>query len=490
MKEKCPDLNRIAIIGMGAAGVSVLNALARNTSYHQDQIMLYDQSKTFGTGIPYQSDSEWLLINQTADTMSLDSEDPLDFVKWAEQKKGIQNGQKVFFPRPWFGDYMQEKLASAVQVVHPKITQELVTDFDVQEDGTYLVQTSTTTEVYDAVHLCIGHLPYQDPYHLLHNKKYIHNPYPVKEKLADIPSESRIGIIGTGLTGIDLMRYLKHQDKGYSVHIFSRYNQFSLYRGYEPEITLTHLTVENVQQAKAQHNGFVPLKQMIEWFYLECKDKQVDFDDLRTSFSKGTKEQLERQLRNDKGIGMLQAIIHKMDAHLADFMQVLTEADKEIFYSEYEPLFKHFRTPMPKESLKELLQWWNSGEIDVWERMQSVEVDAAKFKVLVADDETVEVDYLVNATGHDMNVKSSMYQSDLMNQLIEKQIIEPERFGGVKVIWPSAEAISQRFGILERLFIHGQLIQGIQYGNNAHLLMQQAYQVVNIDAKEQMKIKN
>ena len=489
MKWSGNGLNKIAIIGMGAAGVSVLNAIARNESYQSDQIVLYNQTQTFGTGTPYQPDSEILLINQTADTMSLDPTDSLDFVKWVEKKKRIQNGEKKFFPRMWFGEYMQEKLASATQIVQPRIIQEVVTDLCVQQHGTYLVQTESTFEQYDSVHLCVGHLPYQDPYQLLHEMRYVHHPYPVKDKLADIPNGSRIGIIGTGLTGIDLMRYLKHQDKDYSIHIFSRDGQFSLYRGYEPKITLTHLTMKNLEQTKAQHNGFVPLEKMIEWFYLECADKQVDFEYLRLHFSKGSKEQLKQQLNDDKGLGMLQAIIHKMDAHLAEFMQALTEADKEKFYIEYEPLFKHFRTPMPKESLQELIQWWDSGEIEVWKGMQAVEVESSGFKVKVADSETVEVDYLVNATGHDMEVKPSIYQTELMNHLIQKEILQPERFGGVKVIWPSAEAVSQRFGVLKRLYVHGQLIQGMQYGNNAHLLMQQAYRVVTADARKQLKIK-
>lgn len=472
-------MKKIAIVGMGAAGVSVLNAISKNKAYQNFEIVLYDQPRTFGTGFPYQPDSESLLINQTADTMSLDPEDSLDFVKWVRKKKGIPNSEKSFFPRTWFGDYMQEKLAESVKVVQPRIIYECVTDLKVKEDGTYLINSNSTNEHYDSVHLCIGHLPYQDPYQLLGSKDYIHQPYPVKQKLADIPSRARIGIIGTGLTGIDLMRYLQHQDKRYSIQIFSRDGRFPLYRGYEPEITLIHLTMKNVQQAKARNNGFVPLEKMIEWFHLECMDKQVDVEYLRMHFSRGNKEQLKEQLCNDNGIGMLQAIIHKMDAHIAEFLQALTKTDKERFFTQYEPLFKHFRTPMPKESLKELVQWWDSGEIEVWEGMQTVEIEDSGFKIKVADEETVRVDYLLNATGHDMEVKPSVYQSKLMNHLVQNEIIQSEHFGGVEVIWPSAEAISRRFGILRGLFIHGQLIQGIQYGNNAHLLMQQAYKVVN-----------
>lgn len=481
-------MKKVAIIGMGVAGVSVFRAMAKQAAYQDCQIVLYDDSKTFGTGMPYQADSKQLLINQTADTMSLEIEDPLDFVKWVAMKKGISNGAKEFFPRVWYGEYMQEKLAPTIQLLQPDILYEEVTALRVKKDGTYIVQSASALEQYDSVHLCIGHLPYQDPYHLIGNQGYIHHPYPVQEKLTQFPKGARIGIIGTGLTSVDLMRFLNKQEKNYTIHFFSHQGRFSLYRGSEPAISLRFLTPENVRQAKRQHDGFVPLEKMLEWFYLECQDKEVDFDYLKTRFGKGSKEQLNLQLKEETDLGMLQAIIHKMDFHLAEFMQALTKADKELFYTEYESLFKHFRTPMPKSSLEELMFKWNADKIKVWENMQAVESGTSGFEVQLEEKETVAVDYLVNATGHGMQAEASTYQSQLINQLLNEWVLQPELFGGVQVVWPSAQAVSQRYGVLNRLYVHGQLVQGIQYGNNAHLLMRQAEQVVAADAKNSRSI--
>lgn len=480
-------MKRIAVIGVGAVGVSVLSAMARNPYYQDCQITIYDQPQTFGTGLPYQSDSEILLINQTGDTMSLEPEDPFDFVKWVEQEKGIPNGEKGFFPRPWYGEYLLEKLNQARQILQPRAIYEEATSIRIKEDGTYLVQSASTTETYDCIHLSIGHLPYQDPYQLLGQDNYIHHPYPVQKKMAQISNGARVGVIGTGLTGIDLLRYFQHEEKDYHVHSFSRGGEFPLYRGFEPQMQLRFLNIETLKEAKAQHQGFVPLEKMVEWFRLECADKQVDFNDLRRRFGKGTKAQLEEQLRVEDEVGLLQAIIHKLDPHLADFLNALTEADRQKFFSEYEPLFKHFRAPMPKKSLEELLQWWNAGEIAVWQDMQSVESMDSGFRVSIQDGKTIEVDYLVNATGHNMQVKPSPYNSQLLNQLVDERILQAEPFGGVQVLWPSAQAISQRYGVLEGMRVHGQLVQGTQYGNNARLLMLQANQVVNACAEKEIE---
>ncbi|MGP6139285.1 FAD/NAD(P)-binding protein [Jeotgalibaca sp. A127] len=473
-------MKKIAIVGVGVTGISVLKAMAEYDDYQYFEIVLFNESKTFGTGIPYQDDSELLLINQTADTMSLEEDDKYDFVSWVRAHKDASAGNKDFIPRKWYGEYLQTKLDQAVQILKPKVVKKNVTAIRVLADRTYQVETATTKTVFDKVHLCMGQLPYQDPYQLKNHPHFILHPYPVEEKLAGFPEGSRIGIIGTGLTSIDLMRFLRNQGKNYKLGFFARNAHFSLYRGLELDADLKYLTLENLEREKKLHGGFVPFKKMVEWFYLECEDKEINFNDLNYRFGKGSKEQLNEQLREETDLGILQGIIHKMDFYLADFMAALTEADRDLFYSHYEPLFRHFRTPMPKESLEKLMRAWNAGEIKVWDKMKAVDALENGF-VVQLQSENVAVDYLVNATGQNQNLKISQMNSDLLGQLMNERILQPEAFGGVQVLWPSAEAVSQRYGVLEDFYVHGQLVIGLQYGNNAHLLMKQAHKVVKFD---------
>ena len=80
---------KIAIIGMGVAGVSVLSAMTKHPIFQKHEIILFDKPQTFGTGLPYQPDSSIILLNQTADTMSMEQNDRLDFVRWWKSIKGI-----------------------------------------------------------------------------------------------------------------------------------------------------------------------------------------------------------------------------------------------------------------------------------------------------------------------------------------------------------------------------------------------------------------
>lgn len=477
-------MRKIAIIGAGVAGISVLNALLKNTYYADCEIVIYDQQKTFGTGLPYQPDSKELLINQTADTMSLIPEDPLDFVKWLEREKGVADGAKKHFSRTWYGEYLKEQLKKAVKAIEPTIIHEYVLNVRAEKNGKYIIKTASTSERYDIVHLCTGHLPYQDPYQLIGENKYYYHPFPLQENLPEIPPKARIGIIGTGLTSIDIMRFLTSQNKGYKIQFFSRTGNFSLYREMESELTLHYLTMKNLNRAKKEHNGYVPLEMMKEWFYLECFSNEIDVKELQVLYGKGTKEQLKKQLINKNPLSKLQTIIYKFDPCLPDFLQALTVEDKKAFFSFYEPLFNHFRTPMPKESLRSLLALWDSGKVDVATGLQNVEVTDSGFDMILAHEKGMHVEYLINATGHDFSMEPSLYQTELINQLIDQQLVQSSEFGGIQVTWPNAEVISPKYGQLKGLYAHGQLIKGTQYVNSARAIMLRAYQVVDEAAKE------
>lgn len=48
---------RVAIIGMGTAGVSVLRELVKHPKFNQLDIDLYDDKVNMGQGVPFQNDS-------------------------------------------------------------------------------------------------------------------------------------------------------------------------------------------------------------------------------------------------------------------------------------------------------------------------------------------------------------------------------------------------------------------------------------------------
>ncbi|MGP6146757.1 FAD/NAD(P)-binding protein [Jeotgalibaca sp. A122] len=475
-------MTKIAIVGMGAAGVSVLHAMTKFPEYADAEIIIYTDPDTFGTGLPYQPDTSILLLNQRAETMSIKVEDPLDFVKWAAVNKGFNDGEKAHLPRTWYGEYLQETMNKAIEILKPTIIKEEVQDLSIKIDGAIILKTLNSEKQVNMVHLCIGHLPYQDPYHLKGHPSFIYNPYPTYEKLEAIPNGSRVGIVGTGLTGIDMMRYLLRKREGIKIYFFSDTGTFSSVRGEEPDDALNYLTLEQLEREKKHNGGFVSLSKMIEWFKLECEDKEINVGALLNRYSKGDIDDLKAQLTDEGQLGMLQMIIHAMDPYLADYWLALNETDKKQYFHDYRADFERFRSPIPSESISELLEGCESGKISIHKELKAIADVQGAFDVSFENGKNIQVDYLINATGQDKNIEKSYNNSKLLNNLLNKRIVQPEVFGGIQVIWPTSQAVSQRYGIISNLVIHGQLISGLQYGNNTvGMIRDHAYRVVKIN---------
>ena len=77
---------RIAIIGMGTAGVSLLKELVKQERFSELAIDVYDNPKNMGQGVPFQNDSDQLLINLPAEEMSLNLENEREFYEWYENQ--------------------------------------------------------------------------------------------------------------------------------------------------------------------------------------------------------------------------------------------------------------------------------------------------------------------------------------------------------------------------------------------------------------------
>jgi uncharacterized NAD(P)/FAD-binding protein YdhS len=71
---------KVAIIGMGTAGVSTLNQLAKHKKFKKITVDIFDSVEDMGMGKPFQNDSDRLLINLPANQMSLSPDDTKDEV--------------------------------------------------------------------------------------------------------------------------------------------------------------------------------------------------------------------------------------------------------------------------------------------------------------------------------------------------------------------------------------------------------------------------
>lgn len=205
---------KLAVVGAGVSGANIVRTLLNHPNFTtNDTIDVFEPREELGPGMPYlTTDDESIMLNLSPDKLSVDFSNPLDFTEWLEKNYEEPRNFENLVSRPQYGKYLQERLAPYFEHKQVHHIQEEVEDLHViegQDHFLYDIQTSGawSETSYDAVFLSIGHPPYNNFYDLIGKENYIHNPYPMNETLMELDPSKKIGIIGSGATGVDLMRF-------------------------------------------------------------------------------------------------------------------------------------------------------------------------------------------------------------------------------------------------------------------------------------------
>lgn len=304
---------QIGVVGLGAYGVVILKELVKNKEkMTNDTVHIFTEKRLSGTGLPYQKDDEVLLLNQFPETMSIYLEDPMHFCRWIQKHKQIENAKETFFPRVWFGEYLHEQAQWLIEELDAKVHFGKVKRINVLEDSSYEIVSENSNWNVDAIHLATGHLAYNDPYNLKGTDKYIYHPYPMVQKIPRLDSKDKIAIIGTGLTGVDLMLYIKKYNPNQEISFFSKDGAFGNVRGYSEPVRLKYFSHEKINIELKKNQGLIPLDTMIAWFIKEVKHQGLSIDKMWNNHGQGTITDMKNDLTHLDEIARLQKITHEL----------------------------------------------------------------------------------------------------------------------------------------------------------------------------------
>jgi uncharacterized NAD(P)/FAD-binding protein YdhS len=95
----------ILIVGAGFSGTVLALQLLRARTSAPLHITLVEQGEEFGRGLAYMKSDFPHLLNVPASRMSADSRDPLQFVRFAQERDPAVTGDD-FLPRETYGEYL------------------------------------------------------------------------------------------------------------------------------------------------------------------------------------------------------------------------------------------------------------------------------------------------------------------------------------------------------------------------------------------------
>lgn len=476
---------KIAIVGAGISGASALKAIIDHPNFNQtDEIHLFEPREKVGVGLPYSSDDESVMLNISPDSLSMVEGEPLDFTHWLEENYEEPRNFEGLVSRPRFGKYLEarfKKYAEHPQVQHFQTTVEKLNVFDAQtkkmifegknKDFVYRLKTAAgwRDDFYDAVFLALGHPDYADYYQLNGTKDYIANPYPMQDQLDAFTNEDKIGIIGSGATGVDLMRFfatnyqLKHpltyyvQDQGF-------YFADIPYEKSDFQFTFSMAWIE---QQKEQFGGIIPFEGILNTFKQDLQIEGVDVKEVYEKYKKGDLATIRQAVETkDQELALIHAYNSQLIPFLPHLYNSLSGPDKIFYRTNYHQKLIFFKSRVPYRTFKWLFELMDAGKLRIVYGLTDIQpLSEGGFRAIA--NQTEEVDYLINATGFDSRLIAASKNSPLIQHLFQTNIIMPhfnDRF--VLVDWPQAQVMNQKFGSMTNLFFYGLLMGGTQHENN------------------------
>ena len=207
-------IRTIAIIGAGVSGtLTALHLIQQRTPAN---VILIDQRPDFGLGLAYSTPSLCHLLNVPAGKISALPDQPHHFLDWLRKNDYPAATQETFAPRAVFGRYIQSLLATKSGIQQEIAT---VTDLRPYKAGAVLTLDNGCELRADLVVLAMGNF---DPAPLpgithaaLESGLYRHNAWS-SETYEGLPPDASVALIGTGLTGVDVvlrLRELGHRGK-------------------------------------------------------------------------------------------------------------------------------------------------------------------------------------------------------------------------------------------------------------------------------------
>jgi uncharacterized NAD(P)/FAD-binding protein YdhS len=197
----------VAIIGGGVSGTLTAFHLIRQRTLAR--VILIDRRPVFGLGLAYSTPSLFHLLNVPAGKISALPDQADHFLNWLRRNHDPAATEKTFAPRAVFGRYIQSLLAST-----SGLEQEIATVVDVRlHDSDAVLTLDNGCELRaDLVVLATGNF---DPAPLPGITMaasdlglYRHNAW-APETYEGLHPDAPVVLIGTGLTGVDVVLRLR-----------------------------------------------------------------------------------------------------------------------------------------------------------------------------------------------------------------------------------------------------------------------------------------
>lgn len=459
----------VAVVGVGAVGVSLVAQLCddlRESGERNVQILAFDHTGHFGTGVAYQMDLSQVLLNRTAANMSVRQEQPTHFAAWLLRMGHPVQSADDHVPRAVFGHYLQDTLRrtiadAAEHGVNVVVNSQRIDRVAPCEQG-YLVFSGADCWRVDRVVLCTGSLRSRHYEHLQGSPGYHASAYPLCDLVAEIPSRASVGVIGSRLSAVDVVVNLRERGHRGLLTLLSRQGWLPCVQGgAQPAWSLRYCTLERIARLRRQQGGRLRystvIRLVLKELSLSCGER------FSVKAHKPTCADAVELLRRDIIESSVtpqpwQAAFVALNSVIADLWDALSDDDKRRFRQHDFSRFMALRVPIPLSNAERMLTLFDNGIMRIQDKLLQVQADSAGFIATIQQSSDQRFDVIVNCTSAENDLSHT--EDPLYRVMVHEGLLRSHELGGVDVDFQTSEAIRADGSALKGVYVVGSLTMG------------------------------
>ncbi|TSB32348.1 FAD/NAD(P)-binding protein [Streptomyces benahoarensis] len=458
---------RLAVIGGGAAAVSLLDSMLRHAGNDAAfDITVHEGARQLATGRAYRPDLDCALVNREAGFMSVRSAERDHFLRWLHRQPRYAATPlgtlppDAYVPRRVYGEYLVDHWEACLQGARRRgWTVTVVPEFATvakASAGEVMIRGAASLTHADRVVLCPGSGPPADPYGLAGAPGFHPDPYPLTAVLPRIAEDAHVMVLGTGLSGVDVALGLLHRGHRGRITMTSRHGLLPGVRARHRPFTLTHLTPEAIAR-HLERSGSLGLRDTFALLGAELAAAGTDLAD--ETAPRPAHDRLRSELARLDG-NPYQTIA---TTALRDVRESVWTAwgdhEKRVFLRRFHPLAKPLYNPMPPPTARRLLAAMDSGQLTVRAGTAGVRARAGGGFEVVHEGRAGRADVVVDATRTGL-ATTGPRSAPLLRSLADAGLVVGNPHGGL-LIDPATNALRPDRGqVPGRLYALGDLTSG------------------------------
>ncbi|MBE9463861.1 FAD/NAD(P)-binding protein [Dyadobacter subterraneus] len=469
----------ITIIGGGACGISLFIELflqLRIAGIHQDiSISIIEENEQVGKGLAFGTRQPGHILNTQAQLMGIHHAEPTHFSDWLKEHNirvenevvDNQGQDEAFTTRRLYGDYLQEQFDYYFELAKKegmKVTLLQASAIELSQlSNTFQIKLSDGNAINCKYLVLALGTPVSNLYgELLEYKNYFDSPWPSSKIIESLPKDKPVAILGSSLSAIDALMTLADNDHKGKITFYSLDGLLPRVQVEKPEpYECQYLTLSNIHKIQRTKLRSPFVSELFRLFIKEAEHfsgKKIDWEKVARK-EKSAQQCLKEDIAISKAGGdALINIPYALRYESSPIWNLLDEPAKMKFKKWLGNYWAINRHCMPMVNALRIEKLFNSGQLDVVSALDDVSYDKSNQNFILSyQNKSDKFEYLINATGPAAAVKDM--KSDLIQNLAQSGLIEPEKTGGVKINTETMQLI-QKGKSVPNFYALGHLANG------------------------------